>query len=193
MEENQSQVKDITPRTTEFRDKIDTQLIHEAIIKIVGESRRKNQKLLIIWKGTESSRFATFAFNNSRGWVGQYDTLTPYLRQVIDRGVLLDSQIESQLSGIIIQQISEHSDYKLPMILVIWNPDDSVVFEIYYMNKSICWPIQFEGLITHLQQLSQYTKESAWAQADYMNAQMQLAKQQQNQKLKRPGLVIPQH
>jgi len=157
-----------TPPTTELRRTFDLSLIEKAVNEVLGlpmdESR---QMLLIAWKGTESSRCILLTINQSKGWVGQFDGLIGYLKNPpVSNGVPLNPY-GKKLTESITQYISEHSDYELPMLLVVWQPKDSVLFDYYWMNVTRAWDNQRYALYCHIRDLCQYTRQRVWAQADY--------------------------
>jgi len=209
MQENQK----VAIKSTELKERIDTGELHESILDVFkGEGVKKCQMLLMVWKGSESSRSAMFTFSQSKGWVGQYDALVGHLRFMVERARIAsfdppnvsvpcdwvyETPKEFVLSDAIMKHICDHPEYKLPMMLVIWNPDDSVVCKTYFMNMSKAWIPQVEAIITHISQLSTYTKENVWTQQDYMAAQQRaIAERDEQQKRQReeslkPKLIVP--
>lgn len=181
-----------TPTSTELRKEVHADLIEKELSKHFNyPESEKRQMLLVVWKGTESSRCALMTMNQSRGWVGQFDSLVGYLRECkAAEGV--EHDLESTLNSIIVQQVCEHGDFTLPMLLVIWEPNDSAIFKHYWLNPTRAWQYQKNALCRHIEDLCQYTREMTWAQNEYIEA----VRQQQKGAPAKPAtskLVLPRH
>jgi hypothetical protein len=192
----------ITPRMVELRSRIEVKQIQEAI-ESAFDVTDKRQMLLVAWKGTESARFALIAMNQSKGWVGQYDALVGWLNGLIKSAVKSTgndpfavptlgwknaSAKEAELTEAVTQHVCEHGDYKLPLMLIIWNPDDSTVFQYHFANMSLAWVGQMRSLIAHMSDLGTFTRQETWIQQEMIAQQQATAKQPQ---IVKPGIVLP--
>jgi len=169
-----------TPKTTELNRTFDLSQIEKAISGVLElPENESHQMLLVVWKGTESSRCILLTINQSMGWVGQFDGLLSYLKsRPVSNGVPLNPYGE-KLTKAVIPHVTEHSDYELPMMLAVWKPADSVLFDAYWMNVTTAWDNQRYALYCHIKDLCQYTRQRTWAQADY------------NRAMSAPSLAIP--
>jgi hypothetical protein len=161
----------------------------------LGEEGKPLVALLVVWNGSDSSRFSFFMLNRESGWLAQYDAVVVFTESVIRT---FDPEkptcpLTDQATKLILPTLGLQESLQLPMLLFVWHSPDSVLFNHFFISFSDGWQFQLAGFCHYFRDMLMHARMRGWDQSAYEVAKA--AQERERFKFTRPqkggGLITP--